>query len=84
MMRSRWASCSSGQVGLAIHPYPTLGTGQCHFILDGSGLNSKIAIVQKRAYDFRNRDNFKIAVYFHRGRLNLCPASVTHSKVGLI
>jgi transposase len=46
------------------------------------GLNSKIATVQKRACGFRNRDNFKIAVYFHCGGLNLYPARVTHSKAG--
>ena len=46
------------------------------------GLNSKIATVQKRACGFRNRDNFKIAVYFHCGGLNLYPARLTHSKVG--
>ena len=46
------------------------------------GLNSKIAAVQKRACGFRNPDNFKIAVYFHCGGLNLFPARVTHSKVG--
>jgi transposase len=46
------------------------------------GLNSKIATVQKRACGFRNRDNFKIAVYFHCGGLDLYPASATHRKVG--
>ena len=46
------------------------------------GLNSKIATVQKRACGFRNRDNFKIAIYFHCGGLNLYPARVTHSKAG--
>jgi transposase len=46
------------------------------------GLNSKIATVQKRACGFRNRDHFKIAVYFHCGGLNLYPATRTHSKVG--
>jgi transposase len=45
------------------------------------GLNSKIAAVQKRACGFRNRDNFKIAIYFHCGGLDLYPASVTHRKV---
>ena len=45
------------------------------------GLNSKIATIQKRACGFRNRDNFKIAVYFHCGGLNLYPAPVTHGKV---
>jgi transposase len=46
------------------------------------GLNSKIATVQKRACGYRNPDHFKIAVYFHCGGLNLCPATVTHTKVG--
>lgn len=46
------------------------------------GLNSKIATVQKRACGYRNRDHFKIAVYFHCGGLNLYPARATHSKVG--
>ncbi|MGE5622774.1 MAG: ISL3 family transposase [Bacillota bacterium] len=45
------------------------------------GLNSKIATVQKRACGFRNRDHFKIAVYFHCGGLHLYPGSVTHRKV---
>jgi hypothetical protein len=34
-------------------------------------LNSKIAAVQKRACGYRNPNNFKIAVYFHCGGLNL-------------
>jgi transposase len=46
------------------------------------GLNSKIATVQKRACGFRNRDNFKIAVYFHCGGLDLYPISMTHRKPG--
>lgn len=44
------------------------------------GLNSKIATIQKRACGFRNRDNFKIAIYFHCGGLDLYPASTTHRK----
>lgn len=46
------------------------------------GLNSKIATIQKRACGFRNRDHFKIAIYFHCGGLDLYPAQVTHGKVG--
>jgi transposase len=45
------------------------------------GLNSKIATVQKRACGYRNPNNFKIAVYFHCGGLNLYPSVVTHTKV---
>lgn len=46
------------------------------------GLNSKIATVQKRACGYRNRDHFKIAVYFHCGGLNLYPIPATHRKAG--
>ena len=46
------------------------------------GLNSKIATIQKRACGFRNRDNFKTAVYFHCGGLDLYPTSATHKKLG--
>lgn len=46
------------------------------------GLNSKIATIQKRACGFRNRDHFKIAIYFHCGGLDLYPTQVTHGKVG--
>lgn len=55
-----------------------------HFITNAvaEGLNSKIATVQKRACGFRNRDNFKIAVYFHCGGLSLYPARLTHKIVG--
>ena len=45
------------------------------------GLNSKIATVQKRACGFRNRDHFKIAVYFHCGGLSLHPPALTPRNV---
>lgn len=45
------------------------------------GLNSKIASLQKRACGFRNRDHFKIAVYFHCGGLNLYPSGLTPRNV---
>lgn len=44
------------------------------------GLNSKIQGILKSAYGYRNRENFKTAVYFHCGGLSLYP--VTHLKVG--
>jgi transposase len=44
------------------------------------GINSKIETIRKKAYGFRNREHFKIAIYFHCGGLNLYP--VTHRKVG--
>lgn len=45
------------------------------------GLNSKIATIQKRACGFRNRDHFKIAVYFHCGGLSLYPSALTPRNV---
>jgi transposase len=45
------------------------------------GLNSKIATIQKRAYGFRNFENFQVAVYFHCGGLGLWPARMTHTEV---
>ena len=43
-------------------------------------LNSTIQTIKKRACGFRNREHFKIAIYFHCGGLNLLPA--THKNVG--
>jgi transposase len=43
------------------------------------GLNSKIETLRKQAYGFRNREHFKISVYFHCGGLTLSPG--THKKV---
>ena len=43
------------------------------------GLNSKIQGILKSAYGYRNKENFKTAVYFHCGGLSLYPA--THLKV---
>jgi transposase len=37
------------------------------------GLKSKIQTIKKRAYGFRNRENFKLAIYFHCGGLDLHP-----------
>jgi transposase len=38
------------------------------------GLNSKIQTIKKMANGFRNRENFKTAIYFHCGGLKLYPA----------
>jgi transposase len=46
------------------------------------GLNSKIQTIKKRAYRFRNKENFKTAIYFHCGGLDLYPASGTHTNPG--
>jgi transposase len=44
------------------------------------GLNSKIQTIKKMAYGFRNREHFKTVIYFHRGGLDLYPA--THAIPG--
>lgn len=44
-------------------------------------LNSKIQTIKKMACGFRNREHFKIAIYFHCGGLQLYP-QVTHAKSG--
>ena len=45
------------------------------------GLNSKIQWIRYTARGFRNRENFKTAIYFHCGRLDLYPLP-THTKAG--
>lgn len=44
------------------------------------GLNSKIQTLKKRAYGFRNRENFRTAIYFHCGGLDTDPLKRTHAK----
>ena len=39
------------------------------------GLNSKIQTIKKKAYGFRNRENFKTSIFFHCGGLNLYPVT---------
>ena len=39
----------------------------------GESLNSKIEKVKRLACGFRNRINYKIAIYFHCGGLDLMP-----------
>jgi len=40
------------------------------------GLNSKIQMVKEMACGFRNRDHYKLAIYFHCGGLNLYPCQL--------
>ena len=40
------------------------------------GLNSKIQMVKEMACGFRNRDHYKLEIYFHCGGLDLYPATV--------
>ena len=45
------------------------------------GINSVIQWLKKAARDYRNRDRFRNAIYFHLGGLDLYPDSLTfHSK----
>ena len=44
------------------------------------GLNSKIQTIKKMACGYRNRENFKTAIFFHCGGLHLYPA--THGNPG--
>ena len=41
------------------------------------GLNSKIQMIKQMACGFRNRDHYKLAIYFHCGGLDLYPDTVT-------
>ena len=45
-------------------------------------LNSRIQWVKKMACGFRNRENFRNAIYFHLGGLDLYPETLksTHTK----
>jgi transposase len=43
------------------------------------GLNSKIQTIKQKACGYRNRDNFRTAIFFHCGGLSLYPATpATH------
>lgn len=44
------------------------------------GINSAIQTIKKRAFGYRNADNFRNAIYFHCGGLNLYPK--THAIPG--
>ena len=37
------------------------------------GINSKIALIEKMAFGYRNRENLKTAIYFRCGNLDLYP-----------
>jgi transposase len=46
------------------------------------GLNSQIQWIKRKACGYRNRERFRLAIYFHLGGLDLYPAALksTHSK----
>ena len=37
------------------------------------GLNSKIKVIKHSAYGYKNKDNFRTAILFHCGKLDLMP-----------
>ena len=41
------------------------------------GINTKIQEIKRRAYGYRNREHFRLAIYFHLGGLDLYPDSLT-------
>jgi len=45
-------------------------------------LNSRIQAIRVSARGYRNRTNFKTAIYFHCGGLQLYPATVSHGIPG--
>ena len=45
-------------------------------------LNSRVQAIRVAARGYRNRTNFKTAIYFHCGGLQLYPATVTHGNPG--
>jgi transposase len=45
------------------------------------GLNSKIQWIKRKACGYRNRERFRLAIYFHLGGLDLYPEALrTHTK----
>lgn len=80
-MRSRLEPMKKAAQRLKRH-LPNVMTYFKHRITNATaeGINSKIRVIQNRARGFRNRTNFKTAVFFHCGGLDLYPA--THSIPG--
>ena len=74
-MRSRLAPMK--QVARMVQRHlPNILTYYVHRITNAvsEGINSAIQTIKKRAFGFRNPDNFKTAIYFHCGGLDLYPA----------
>ncbi|WDQ19454.1 transposase [Rhodopirellula sp. P2] len=42
----------------------------------GEGINSRIMSITRRVSGHRNRENFKTAIYFHCGGLDLYPRQI--------
>ena len=58
---------------------PNILTYFNHRISDATAedLNSKIQVVKEMACGCRNREHYKLAIYFHCGGLDLYPTTVT-------
>jgi len=80
-VRSRLPAIVRAAKRLKLH-LPFIVTFFAHRITNGvaEGINDLIATLQKRAYGYRNFENFKTVVFFHCGGLNLEP--VTHRLPG--
>jgi transposase len=63
---------------------PNILTYYAHRVTNAvsEGINSAIQTIKKRAFGFRNPENFKTAIYFHCGGLELYPAQLTHAIPG--
>jgi transposase len=64
---------------------PNILTYYAHRVTNAvsEGINSAIQTIKKRAFGFRNSDNFKTAIYFHCGGLDLYPETgPTHAIPG--
>ena len=59
---------------------PNILTYYTHRITNAvsEGINSAIQTIKKRAFGYRNPQNFKTAIYFHCGGLDLYPAVASH------
>jgi transposase len=83
-MRSRLAPMK--QVARMVKSHlPNILTYYAHRVTNAvaEGINSAIQTIKKRAFGFRNPDNFKTAIYFHCGGLDLYPTlNTTHAIPG--
>ena len=63
---------------------PNILTYYAHRVTNAvsEGINSAIQTIKKRAFGYRNPENFKTAIYFHCGGLDLYPAIASHSVPG--
>jgi len=79
--QSFWGSWRHGRWGALncrwIRKMPTREEALAHQITNAlaEGLNSKIQMIKQAAYGFSSFENFKTAIFFHCGDLQLCLAN---------